>query len=58
MTVTVVPFATGIAPGLIRPVPPAKEAVSVAEPPAVIVVATGAKLEINGKANTVRLAVP
>ena len=57
-TVTNVPLVTGIAPGLTKPVPLAKEAVSVAEPPAVMVVDAGKKLEIKGTANTVRLAVP
>ena len=52
------PLAMAIAPGLIKPVPFAKLAVSVTAPPEVTVVAVGTKLEINGKANTVRPAVP
>ena len=49
---------TGIAPGLIKPVPLANEAVSVTVPPAVMVAALGAKLKIEGTANTLMFAVP
>lgn len=52
------PLETAIAPGLITPVPLAKLAVSATALPEVMVVAAGTKVEINGKANTVRLAVP
>ena len=52
------PLVTAMAPGLIKPVPFAKFAVSVMAAPEVMVVAEGTKLEINGKANTVRLTVP
>jgi len=55
---TGVPLVTAIEPGLIKPVPLVKLAVSATALPEVMVVAAGAKVEINGKANTVRLAVP
>jgi hypothetical protein len=52
LTLTAVPLVTGRFPGVITPVPPAKTAVRLVLPPAVIVVGLAPKLVIVGAVGT------
>lgn len=57
LTVTATPVVAARFPGVITPVPPEKTPVSVALPPAVIVVGLATKLVIVGTGFTVMVAV-
>jgi hypothetical protein len=57
LTLTAVPLVAGRLPGVITPVPPAKTAVRLELPPAVIVAGAATKLVIVGAGFTVTVAV-